>query len=86
MAQMISVEEGPFRVNGNLGVQAAGRNMGAGNRSSIAVKILSEIASILEAEGYKVTKPKRWKRENARALCILGKHFGYRSDCISARA
>ena len=48
----------------------------------IALKILSEVASVLRREGRTITKPKRSKGERAKALCVLGKHSGIRL-CVS---
>jgi len=72
MAVMIGAWGGIFRVRRPLHLDDPREN-----RSVVAMKILSELASALQqGGGFTITKPKRSKHEDVKAQCILSKRSG----------
>jgi hypothetical protein len=69
---MIGVEGGVFRIR----LERCLAHTKKPDRSSLAMTILSEMATILQKDGLKITKPKRAKHEDAKGQCLLGADLG----------
>ena len=73
MKSLIPLGYGQFHVGGRPNFVAT---LFQQHRSTIALGILSEIASAVRSEGYEIDEPKRNKRENGMVQCRLGAGCG----------